>query len=208
MICQRWIDYWWCYVISASWPQPSNGFTSRIINGQAATATQAPFICSMRFTPQTTPNHLCGASILNRNWVLSAAHCVTDIPAIGTLDVQCGITHRINDVINQQIRPFHRVNDVRNHPGWIANAVGPDDITVVCIWIVKNTKILEISLSSLLRSTSIFHLCSTLLCSQSSCQRLEWCPLVIAVYSVGVPSTTASSTPPFLTICKPPKRIC
>lgn len=121
------------WIFAALFPEAPIGNGNRIINGAPATAGQAPYICSLRLIPITAANHMCGASILREGWALSAAHCITDIPNVGTVDLQCGVTHRTNDVATQQIRPFHRTTDTFIHSGWVAGTVGPDDIVVVSI---------------------------------------------------------------------------
>jgi len=81
----------------------------------------------------TNMQHSCGGSILAAGWFLSAAHCITEVPNTGRLEIQCGVTHRTNDVANQQLRSFDRNADVFLHPGWISGGVGPDDVVVIRI---------------------------------------------------------------------------
>ncbi|XP_030384043.1 trypsin alpha [Scaptodrosophila lebanonensis] len=46
----------------------------RVVGGVAATANSAPYIVSMQY--QGT--HYCAASIINQNWLITAAHCLTN----------------------------------------------------------------------------------------------------------------------------------
>ncbi|KAL9887123.1 trypsin delta-like [Glossina fuscipes fuscipes] len=47
---------------------------SRIINGRPARPGQFPYIISLRYNN----SHVCGGSIISRNYILTAAHCLTN----------------------------------------------------------------------------------------------------------------------------------
>lgn len=48
----------------------------RIVGGEDAAAGDAPWQVSMRYKPKNF--HFCGGSIIDNQWILTAAHCVTD----------------------------------------------------------------------------------------------------------------------------------
>lgn len=50
---------------------------SRIIGGEAADFTDFPYLCSVNAPGVMGRGHVCGCSILNEYWVLTAAHCVS-----------------------------------------------------------------------------------------------------------------------------------
>ncbi|KAM7349906.1 trypsin-1 [Cochliomyia hominivorax] len=54
--------------------QCSMGFDSKIVNGSMAFPGEFPFMVSLRRA--SSGRHSCGATLLNRVWILTAAHCV------------------------------------------------------------------------------------------------------------------------------------
>ncbi|WP_161939223.1 trypsin-like serine protease, partial [Vibrio alginolyticus] len=69
----------------------------RITDGKAATPGDFPYQVSVVWgiPPIIKYRHVCGGSILNENWILTAGHCVTELPKIGRMGVQVG-KHFIN----------------------------------------------------------------------------------------------------------------
>ncbi|XP_066591615.1 ovochymase-1-like [Prorops nasuta] len=78
--------------------------TPRIVNGQSAKEGEFPYQVSLQYT--NINSHFCGGSIINKNYVLTAAHCVEDLRPIdirviaGVLDYDFkNYTHEVRKII-------------------------------------------------------------------------------------------------------------
>nr|CAD7418620.1 unnamed protein product [Timema cristinae] len=52
------------------------GDDQRIVGGKQADILDFPFLVSLQLRDE---GHICGASLINKLWVLTASHCVVDL---------------------------------------------------------------------------------------------------------------------------------
>lgn len=90
----------------------------RIVGGENAQAHSWPWIVSLRKFQQ----HFCGGSLLNEEWVLTAAHCLTDTTDI---TVHIGVHQRTS--FGSQIRSINRVI---MHPEYQSAPIRVNDIAL------------------------------------------------------------------------------
>jgi len=62
-------------------------FGSRIVGGEEATPNSWPWQVSLRYDGR----HICGASLVNQDWVVSAAHCVYQSSDPGRYSLVLGV---------------------------------------------------------------------------------------------------------------------
>lgn len=67
------------------------GPTSRIIGGVNALPAEFPQICMIQWIFLGTQNNVCACTILDGTHVITAAHCITEAPTTGRLEVIGGI---------------------------------------------------------------------------------------------------------------------
>ncbi|XP_067010914.2 chymotrypsin-2 [Anabrus simplex] len=107
-----------CVASSLGAPQLDIG--SRVINGENASPGEIPYIVSLR----RGNSHFCGGSILNANWVITAAHCVVSTSA-SSVTVVTGTT-TLNAGGNK-----YSVSRIINHSGYSAAASWRNDIALL-----------------------------------------------------------------------------
>lgn len=102
----------------------------RIIGGVTALPGEFPFIVSIQWVVLGSSSHVCGGSILNNIWILTAAHCLTDTPSIGRLEVLAGLHSQSNTAEAVRLGVDRSRSII--HPDWTPGAqVGPDDLALV-----------------------------------------------------------------------------
>lgn len=116
--------------ISATTALPQKGPTPRITDGSPATPGQFPYQVSLEWSifPLLIPySHVCGGSILNEKWVLTAGHCITELPKLGKIRVNAG-KHGILDAGKDQ--QIVKVAEKIVHENY-AGGVAPFDIALL-----------------------------------------------------------------------------
>lgn len=110
---------------------PTEEISPAIVGGVNAIPGEFPFIVSMQWVVIGISTHVCGGSILNNMWVLSAAHCFTETPSVGRLDILAG-KHNLALTEAGEIRVGIDRSRSVIHPGWESGGgVGPDDLVLV-----------------------------------------------------------------------------
>ncbi|CAL1532166.1 unnamed protein product [Lymnaea stagnalis] len=111
----------------------SDDLHKRIVNGEAVTSRAYPYQASLQIYQYEEWHHICGASIIGDNKLLTAAHCFGEedddeddyAVLLGTLN--------LDDV--DKSAQFIRVRSFKRHPGFKVNlSLGyPDDIAIVLL---------------------------------------------------------------------------
>ncbi|XP_055533693.1 trypsin-1-like [Wyeomyia smithii] len=99
----------------------------RVVGGTNAEPNEFPSILSMQRLILTASAHICGASIINPGWAMTAAHCITESPAGARFTVWAG-AHNIG--IAEGNRQVVNVADSIVHPDYLGG-VNPSDIAVL-----------------------------------------------------------------------------
>jgi trypsin len=97
--------------ISSPFPEAFFECEARIVGGLNAVLGQFPYQVSLRTAANS---HFCGGSIINKRWVLSAAHCNSVHIAVGTVLLDSdGVVHVSSRIIvHRNYNPQTIANDV------------------------------------------------------------------------------------------------
>lgn len=77
--------------------------TYKIIGGTTADVNQFPYQVSVQFQFQSQQKHICSGSILSAEWIITAAHCITEVPSFGFKVVEAG-TEDLSDIFKQNVK--------------------------------------------------------------------------------------------------------
>lgn len=97
--------------------------TGHIINGQDAKRKSAPFIVSLSRN-SNAPSHICGGTLIAKDWVLTAGHCVSEPKGMGII---AGLHDR---TLVEETAQSRTVDWGKVHPMYDGN-VGPYDIALL-----------------------------------------------------------------------------
>ncbi|XP_046737143.1 transmembrane protease serine 9-like [Diprion similis] len=102
---------------------------SRITDGQNAVQGAYPYQASIwwGFPPEINSTHICGGAIINREWVITAGHCLSDLPEYGSLTVYGG-KYTIN--VNESTQQSSTVKEQIIHPLY-QGGENPHDIALL-----------------------------------------------------------------------------
>jgi len=99
-------------------------FPERIVGGTEATRGEFPFIVQIK-----RGSHYCGGSIVNANWIVTAAHC--SVASITGYSVVAG-EHRLNQ--NEGSEQERSVAQIIRHPNYNSNTLAND----IAVWRVNS----------------------------------------------------------------------
>lgn len=120
------------YLLVTSVALVSSRSTPKIVGGEVATPHEFPYQVSLQWNfndGKLAPMHFCGGSILNENFVLTAAHCKTKYSDDGFIEVVAA-EHDVAAVEGPEQRRLVRRFSI--HEGYDAiQGVSPDDIAVI-----------------------------------------------------------------------------
>uniref|UniRef100_T1GLW0 Peptidase S1 domain-containing protein n=1 Tax=Megaselia scalaris TaxID=36166 RepID=T1GLW0_MEGSC len=101
--------------------------TPRVIGGTDAKLNSAPFVVSIEEQTSSGYEHYCGGSIINANWILTAAHCITSKALASRTVIFAGCTN----IANPEATCVKRtIASYKNH-NLYTGGVAPYDIALI-----------------------------------------------------------------------------
>ncbi|XP_055546997.1 trypsin-1-like [Wyeomyia smithii] len=99
----------------------------RIIGGINALPHEFPSIVSLQRLILTTSTHVCGGTVLNQRWAMTAGHCILHSPEGARFAIWAG-SHQI--LISEPNRQVINVEEAIIHPEYLGG-VNPSDVAVL-----------------------------------------------------------------------------
>ncbi|XP_052901875.1 chymotrypsin-like protease CTRL-1 [Anopheles moucheti] len=102
-----------------------------IIQGTEANLHEFPYQVSLQwnFNNGSRPMHLCSGSIINREWILTAAHCGEEVSGGGWFEIVAGVNNIVDEESGAQRR---NVSRFVKHPAFNLNTI-KNDIAVMLL---------------------------------------------------------------------------
>nr|XP_020016213.1 plasma kallikrein [Castor canadensis] len=94
----------------------------RIVGGTNSSLGEWPWQVSLQ-VKLTSRNHLCGGSIIGRQWILTAAHCFDGIPFMDVWRIYGGILH-LSEITKET--PFSKIKELIIHQNYKISEGGHD----------------------------------------------------------------------------------
>ncbi len=116
------------------------GYQAQVVGGTAVPDSKYPFMVSLQADKSNARphrEHFCGGSLIDRNSVLTAAHCVSFISTFTTpltlsfRDVRIVVGGTVLNSKQGQARRIQRLSDISIHPRYNENVSGKYDAAVI-----------------------------------------------------------------------------
>ncbi|XP_018580357.1 trypsin-1-like [Anoplophora glabripennis] len=114
-------------LLVGAYAAPNDPPSVRVVGGDDAEPGQFAYQASVQYCLQGTCSHACGGAIISSMWVLSAAHCITQAPALGSYQILVGVLNFNEDNPERQL---HRVNYAIIHPEYAGATADPHDLAI------------------------------------------------------------------------------
>ncbi|GFS40434.1 u21-ctenitoxin-Pn1a [Nephila pilipes] len=111
-------------------------YPDRIVGGDYALQGQYPWMVSLRERENHGFEHVCGASILNRNWIVTAAHCI-DFSSPRRYEILAGL-HKLSEEFTPSAKRY-KISKIILHEEY------DDDTFHNDIALLKTTKPIDIA---------------------------------------------------------------
>lgn len=102
--------------------QEAGGHNEPIVGGTAAEISQYPWQISLQIRSGSNGSHICGGSILNESWILTAQHC-THGSSASQLRIAAGMSKLSQDDSIGQVRTVAKIIEF---PGYVDASKGKD----------------------------------------------------------------------------------
>ena len=102
-----------------------------VVGGEDAVENSAPYMISVQATISGPENfrHVCGGSIVSENFVLTAGHCITEIPSEATFQIVAG-EHNFRVTTGREQKRQVLRNEIVVHENYTGD-VAPYDLAIL-----------------------------------------------------------------------------